>query len=80
VAYIEGQVSEQSHALLEVRDAVRNLERRVDTRFEGVDRRFDTVDRRIDALDDKVSRQFVWLVGLQVTALLAIVGALLARP
>ena len=100
VAYIEGQVSEQSHALVEVRDAVRSLEHRMDARFEGVDRRFeavdrrfeaidrrfdavdhrfDTVDRRIDALDDKVSRQFVWLVGLQVTTLVAIVGALLAR-
>lgn len=100
VAYIEGQVSEQSHALMAVRDAVRSLELRMDARFEGVDRRFegidrrfeavdrrfdaidrrfDTVDRRIDGLDDKVSRQFVWLVGLQVTTLIAIVGALLTR-
>lgn len=70
VAYIEGQVSEQSHALLEVRDAVRHLEQRMDARFE-------TMDRRIDRLDDKVSRQFVWLVGLQLTTLVAIVGALL---
>ena len=93
VAYIEGQVSEQSHAMIEVREAVRMLEHRVDgrfeaidrrfetidRRFEAVDRRFDTVDRRIDALDEKLSRQFVWLVGLQVTTLVAIVGALLAR-
>jgi uncharacterized coiled-coil protein SlyX len=86
VAYLEGQVSEQSHALIEVRDALRHFEQRVDARFEGVDRRFeaidrrfDTVDRRIDALDDKVSQQFVWLVGIQVTTLIAIVGALLAR-
>jgi hypothetical protein len=40
-----------------------------------MDARFEGVDRRIDALDDKVSRQFVWLVGLQVTTLVAIVGA-----
>jgi hypothetical protein len=86
VAYIEGQVSEQSHALLEVREAVRSLERRMDgrfealdRRFESVDRRFDTVDRRIDALDQKLSNHFVWLVGLQVTTLVAIIGALLAR-
>ena len=38
-----------------------------------------TVDRRIDALDEKQSRYFVWLVGLQVTSLVAIVGALLTR-
>ena len=86
VAYLEGQVSEQANALLEVRDSVRSLETRmdsrfeaVDRRFEAVDRRFDTVDRRIDGLDDKVSRHFVWLVGIQVTILVAIVGALLAR-
>ena len=65
VAYLEGQVSEQSHGLVEIRDAVRSLEHRVDARFAS--------------LDDKVSRQFVWLVGIQVTVLVAIVGALLAR-
>jgi tetrahydromethanopterin S-methyltransferase subunit G len=80
VAYIEGQVSEQSHAIIEVRDALRGLEHRMESRFEAVDRRFDTVDRRVDVLDEKVSRQFVWQVGLQVTTLVAIVGALLARP
>ena len=116
VAYLEGQVSEQSHGLPEIRDAVRSLEHRVDVRFEAVDKRFEaidrrfdavdgrfeslqqriearfeTVDRRIDSLDDKVSRQihslddkvsrhFVWFVGVQVTTLVAIVGALLSRP
>ena len=105
VAYLEGQVSEHSHTLIEIRDSIRQLERRfdarfeaidrrfenlersIDARFDGVDRRFDiidrrfeAVDRRIDGLDDKMSRQFVWLVGIQVTTLVAIVGALLARP
>jgi uncharacterized coiled-coil protein SlyX len=100
VAYLEGQVSVQTHALGEVREAIRSLEHRmdarfeavdhrfesidrrfefIDRRFEAVDRRFDTVDRRIDSLDDKLSRQFVWLVGFQVTTLVAIVGALLTR-
>ena len=72
VAYIEGQMSEQSHALVEVREAVRSLEHRADSRFEAMERRF-------DALDQKVSNHFVWLVGLHVTTLVAIVGALLAR-
>jgi hypothetical protein len=35
VAFIEGQVSEQSHAMVEVREAVRMLEHRVDGRFEA---------------------------------------------
>ena len=56
----------------------------VDGRFESlqqrIEARFETVDRRIHSLDDKVSRHFVWLVGAQVTTLVAIVGALLARP
>ena len=90
VAYLEGQVSEHSHSQTEIRDAIRSLEHRVDVRFEAVDRRFENVERRIDSLDDKVSRQihslddkvsrhFVWLVGVQVTTLVAIVGALLSR-
>lgn len=32
---------------------------------------------RIDGLDQKLSRHFLWLVGMQVTVLLAVVGALL---
>ena len=101
VAYLEGQVSEQSHGLVEIREAVRSLEHRVDVRFEAMDRRVESLEQRMDArfeaidrrmesleqrmdarfesLDNKVSRQFVWLVGVQVTTLVAIVGALLAR-
>jgi len=67
-----------------------SLERRVDTRLDGVDRRLDAVERRFnvmdvkidltrDALDQKMSRHFLWLVGIQVTTLVAILGALLAR-
>ena len=74
-----------AHTLVEMREAIRGLEHRVDARFEAIDRRFeaidrrfDTIERRIDVLDDKVSRQFVWLVGLQVTTLVATVGALAA--
>jgi uncharacterized coiled-coil protein SlyX len=78
VAYLEGQVSPQAHAVVDIREAVRSLEHRMDARFEAVDRRFDTVERRIDVLDGKVSRQFVWLAGLQVTALVATAGALVA--
>jgi uncharacterized coiled-coil protein SlyX len=83
VAYLEGQVSEQSHALLEVRDSVRHLEQRMEARFDSFEQRIDArlagVDRRIDGLEDKVSRQFVWTVGVQVTTFVAIVAALLSR-
>jgi hypothetical protein len=73
VAYLEGQVSEYTHILVDIRDSIRQLERRFDARLDGV-------DRRTEALEDKMSRQFSWVVGIQVTTLLAIVGALLARP
>lgn len=76
VAYIEGQVSEQSHSLLEVRDTVRHLEQRLEARFDTLEQR---TEARYRALEDKVSRQFVWTVGVQVTTFVAIVGALLSR-
>jgi hypothetical protein len=72
VAYVEGLVSEQSAGLRELREALRHLEQRMETRFEAV-------DRRLDALDSRVSRQFTWIVGIQVTTLVAVAGALLAR-
>jgi uncharacterized coiled-coil protein SlyX len=94
VAFLEGRVVEHSGALDGVRGAIVSLEERIDRRFElleqrldrrfeGVDRRLDAldakIDQRIDALDLKVSRQFTWLVGIQVTTLVAMVAALLAR-
>ena len=83
VAYLEGQVAEHSHTLVEIRGSIRTLERRVDARFDQFERRFETWfdvnDRRFEKLDDKVTRHFTWLVGIQVTTLIAVVGALLAR-
>ena len=120
VAYLEGQVSDHTQTLIEIRDSIRQLERRLDTRFDAIEESFDgrlgaldakldhrtqvledkferridaledkfdrridglegRLDRRNDALEDKMSRQFSWLVGVQVTTLVAIVGALLAR-
>jgi hypothetical protein len=90
VAYLEGRVVEHSRTVDGIREALAALEQRMDRRFEGVDRRFDTLDQRIDALDrkldhrtaaldDKMSRQFTWAVGIQVTTLVAIVAALLSR-
>ena len=72
VAHVEGQVSELSQRFSSVEGAVRHLEQRMDTRFEGVDRRF-------DVLEDKMSRQFMWLVGIQVSTLAAIIVALISR-
>jgi hypothetical protein len=40
------------------------------------DRRFNAVDHRFDVLDANMSRQFVWLVGVRVMTLVALVTAL----
>jgi hypothetical protein len=83
VAFLEGRVTEHSQMLNGIRVTISCFEERVDRRFESLeqrmDRRFEGVDRRLDGLDANVSRQFMWLVGLHVTTLMAIVAALLAR-
>ena len=80
VAFLEGRVQEHSQMVNGIRDALTSLEARMDRRFEQfetrVDQRFVQVETRIDALDGKVSRQFVWLVGLLVTTLITVMAAL----
>lgn len=71
VAHVEGQVSELSLRLSGVEAAIHHLEQRTDARFDAVDSRF-------EALDAKMSRQFMWLVGIQVTTLAAVVTTLAA--
>ena len=61
VAYLEGQVSELSEGLSDVRSGIRRLE------------------ERMDALDSKMSHQFMWLMGIQVTTLVTVVAALISR-
>ena len=58
-------MNELSQGLVEVKETMRHFQQRVDARF--------------DTLDDKVSRQFMWLVGIQITTLVAIVAALISR-
>lgn len=42
-------------------------------------RQIDGIRGAIEGLDSKMSRQFMWLVGIQVTTLVAIVAALVTR-
>jgi ABC-type uncharacterized transport system fused permease/ATPase subunit len=44
-----------------------------------MERRFESVDRRFDRLEDRMSRYFMWQVGIQITTLTAVVVALLSR-
>jgi hypothetical protein len=72
VSNLEGQVQTQERRIDDVRDAIMSLERRIDARF-------DAVDRRLSGVEDKMTRHFVWLVGIVVTAMVGIVTALAGR-
>ena len=51
------------------------LDQKLDQRFASVDQRFAAIDQRFAAIDQR----FGWLVGIQLTTLVAIVAAVLAR-
>jgi len=57
-------------------------DRRIRDGFAAFDRRltegFAASDKRTERLEDAMSRQFLWLVGIQVTTLATIVAAILA--
>ena len=66
------------------------LEHRMDSGFSAVTRRFealeqrvdtlvDRMDRRFEAVDQKMSRQFTWMIGIQITTLIAMIGVVLSR-
>jgi hypothetical protein len=65
MAYVEGRLEEQGIAMNDMRDAIVRLEDRMDQRF--------------DRLEDRMSRSFMWQVGIQITTLTAVVVALLSR-
>jgi hypothetical protein len=66
-----------------IRGAIVSLEQRIDRRFEALEYRLTALDQKLDqrteALEARISRQFIWLVGVQVTTFVAIVAAILAR-
>jgi len=67
------ELSRQIHATNQRIDA---LAQRLTGRLDALDQRF---AGRLDALDEKFSRYFLWTIGIQVTVLLAVIGALLGR-
>ncbi len=84
-----GTVEEHSRGFGEIRELIMHLSSRIDALDQKVDRfseelshRIGALDQRltgrIDALDQKFSRYFLWMIGIQITVLLAVIGALLA--
>ena len=75
---LEVRVSEHSDLFGDIRQRLTAFEQRVDARFNHVDARFTRVEQRLDSLNDRLSQQFRWIVGLQITVLVTVVGALTA--
>ena len=82
---VEHKVEENARRIDGLHEAIRDLGDRMERRFEAVDRRFDAIDRRFEAVDRRfeavernMSSQFRWIVGIQMTTLIAIVGAIAA--
>lgn len=79
VAYLEGKVEEHSRGYADIREGLQHLEQRLTFLDQKVDRFREELAARIDALDQKVSKQFIWLVGIQIMVLPAVIGALLGK-
>jgi hypothetical protein len=77
IAYLEGRFEEHSGNVATIRAdfaAVRSDVQEVRRHVATLDQR---ISSRIETLDTKMSRQFTWIVGIQVAMLIAVIGALL---
>lgn len=80
--YNEFVIVSERNVMKQLHERVAYLEGKVDEHSQGFGELRDSirlVDGHVRALDDKLSRQFLWTVGIQIAVLLAVVGAL-ARP
>ncbi len=81
VAYPEGKVEEHSRGFGEIREMLVHLDQKVDRFRAELGSRIDALDQRltarVDAMDRKLSRQFTWLVAMQIAFMLTVVGALI---
>ena len=84
---VEYKVAENARSIDGLREAIVEGFKAMDRRFEAMERRFEAMDRRFEAMeqrfdrrlevvDENMSRQFRWIVGIQITTLLAMIGAI----
>ena len=89
VSLLEGRLMEQSNVFVAIRSALTGLdsrmtsiERRASAMESRLDGRIDSLERRMDArfeqLEHKLDQRFAWLIGLQITTILAFVGSVIA--
>ena len=51
---------------------------RMEDRFERMEHRFDRMENRFERLEGKVDRHFIWIVGIQLTMMMTMIGVLAA--
>src|SRR5262245_33630071 len=89
VGRVEGRLMEQSNVFAAIRSALAGLDSRMtslETRVSGMESRLDgridslehRMDTRFEQLDHKLDQRFGWLIGLQITTILAFVGSVIA--
>jgi hypothetical protein len=91
VAFVEGRLVEHSEIFSDQRAGLSSLGQRIDhleqrmdrrfaqmdARFAQIDARFLQVEARLDRLGGDLSKNFRWIVGIQITTLLTVVATLL---
>ena len=85
LATVEHKVEENARRTGGLHEAISELGNRMERRFEAVDRRLEAIDRRFEAIDRRfegiernMSGQFRWIIGIQMTTLIAMIGAIAA--
>ena len=75
---VEHKVEENARRIDGLHEAISELGNRMERRFEAVDRRFEAIDKRFEGIERNMSGQFRWIVGIQMTTLIAMIGAIAA--
>ena len=78
LATVEHKVKENARRTNGLHEAISELGNRMERRFEAFDRRFEAIDRRFEGIERNMSGQFRWIIGIQMTTLIAMIGAIAA--
>jgi len=86
VSRLEGAVQEHSYTQTAIRESLARIEAHMDQRFIQMDSRFIQIDQRFmhleqrwDARLDAFETRLNWVIGVQITSLIAIAIALITR-
>ena len=78
LARVEEKVDEHSRGLSEVRDSIRHLEQRFDSRFASIEQRFQHLEQWVDVRFDVLEQRYSSMINAQMVTLAAIIGGFVA--